>query len=161
MFYYLSIGSNIEPQKNIGKCIEILLENFGSLYLYSPVYTKPEGLNTDSIFINTLVVLESDANAVFFKDILNGIERKLGRVKKNKNLMGHTCDIDIISNRDDFNLSIFSNLREGYLQSVIRSENLAKNVRIYNLECIDRPSTVYLDGSSSNKAIFGNKFDTL
>lgn len=163
MFYYLSIGSNIEPTKNIGKCIEILLKNFSELYLYPPVYTKPEDLATNNMFINTLVVLESDMQTTILKNLLNKIEESLGRVKirRNQSLIGHTCDIDIISKKAEFNLGIFYNLEEAYLQSVIHSENLAKQVQVYNLRCIDRPSTIYFDRGSSNKAIFGNKFDTL
>ena len=163
MFYYLSLGSNIDPQKNIGRCVEILLDKFDALYIYPPVYTEPEGVDTDNMFINTLIVLNSSIHKATFKSVLNKIEESLGRDKKklNQSFIGHTCDIDIISNKVEFDLGVFHNLQESYLRSVLYSKNLAKQVQVYNLRCIDRPSTIYFDRGSSNKAIFGNKFDTL
>ena len=92
--------------------------------------------------------------------VLIYIEKKLERKRSQKN-EPRTCDIDIISNKVKFDLGVFHNLQESYLRSVLYSKNLAKQVQVYNLRCIDRPSTIYFDRGSSNKAIFGNKFDTL
>ena len=67
MYYYLSVGSNIDPEVNIAKCLEILLESFTPAFVYPCTYTQPECIVTDRVFINTLLVIRSDRDPVSLK----------------------------------------------------------------------------------------------
>ena len=98
MYYYLSIGSNIDPESNISKTLEVLLNKFSELYLFPPVYTVPENIKSNNKFINTLAVLKSDLNITSLKNILNDIEESLGRDRgdENRSMKDRVCDIDII-----------------------------------------------------------------
>lgn len=161
MYYYLSIGSNIDPELNMAKCLEMLLIRFGKLYLRPPAYTKPENINTTNEFINALVILKSDSNKALLKDTFNSIEKFLGRDRsdQNRDMKDRTCDIDIMFTHNKFKTDMFYKCDEKYLNEVINTtENFAK-IQVFGSQLSDRPSAIYLDGGPSNKLIIKDEFN--
>lgn len=98
MWYLCGLGSNIEPEKNIGKAVLQLLERHGSLWLSPVVHTRPSGIDTNRCFLNALSVLFSPLSPVDFKRQLNQLEESLGRDRSDplRSYKDRTIDIDIL-----------------------------------------------------------------
>ncbi|MGB3535411.1 MAG: 2-amino-4-hydroxy-6-hydroxymethyldihydropteridine diphosphokinase [Microcoleaceae cyanobacterium] len=92
----LSVGSNIEPEKNIRKA-QIQLAKTQTFIKASQFYrTKPIGFMEQADFLNGAYLLHTEDSRETLNKKLKQIEIDLGRVKtKNKN--GPRCiDLDIV-----------------------------------------------------------------
>ena len=159
MYYYLSIGSNIDPEYNISKTLELLLKRFSELYLFPPVYTSPENIKSKNEFINTLIILKSDFDSVSLKNIFNDIEILLGRDRRDKDrsVKDRVCDIDIIFSYEKFRVDIFKMCKEKYLSQVIDMTGIPAKIQVFGSQLSNRPSAIYLDRRSGNKLIIKDK----
>lgn len=94
---YVSLGSNIEPETNLKRALE-LLGTKGAVRTVSSAYrTAPQGFVEQADFLNMAVCVETSLTPITFKkDVLDWIERELGRVRdpQNKNAP-RTIDLDI------------------------------------------------------------------
>lgn len=94
---YISLGSNIEPRKNLRMAITLLQEACQVVKWSSAYITPPQGFTDQDDFWNLAVHLMTDLEPITLKhDVLDVIERKLGRVRdpNNKNAP-RTIDLDI------------------------------------------------------------------
>jgi 2-amino-4-hydroxy-6-hydroxymethyldihydropteridine diphosphokinase len=92
---YLSIGSNIEPLRNIPRAIALLREHSPGLALSARYETKAVG-NAGPNFINLAVCLTTPLDAAALKrDVLAPIEKALGRVRTADKYAPRTIDLDI------------------------------------------------------------------
>ncbi len=92
---YISIGSNIGPEENIKKCLDMLKSEFGVIAI-SPIYeTRPYGYENQSNFINLAVKIRTTMTPLQLLKKLQGIEKKLGRERRVKN-GPRTIDLDLI-----------------------------------------------------------------
>ncbi|HXV27500.1 MAG TPA: 2-amino-4-hydroxy-6-hydroxymethyldihydropteridine diphosphokinase [bacterium] len=98
--FFLSIGSNIDPRKNVPACLELLKQRFRVLKI-SPVYeTTPVGPAGNRNFWNLAVELETNLNREDLRTELRKIEKSLGRARSQSNkFMPRTIDIDILPSR--------------------------------------------------------------
>ena len=162
MYYYLSIGSNIDPESNISKTLEVLLNKFSELYLFPPVYTVPENIKSNNKFINTLAVLKSDLNITSLKNILNDIEESLGRDRgdENRSMKDRVCDIDIIFSYEKFRIDVFNMCKEKDLNQVIDMTGVPAKIQVFGSQLSNRPSAIYLDRRSGNKLIVKDKLNS-
>jgi 2-amino-4-hydroxy-6-hydroxymethyldihydropteridine diphosphokinase len=162
MYYYLSLGSNIDPESNISKALELLLKNFSELYLFPPVYTVPENIKSKNEFINTLIILRSDFDSVSLKDIFNDIEILLGRdrLDKDRSVKDRVCDIDIIFSYEKFRIDVFNMCKEKYLGQVIDMTGITAKIQVFGSQLSNRPSAIYLDRRSGNKLIIKDKLNS-
>jgi 2-amino-4-hydroxy-6-hydroxymethyldihydropteridine diphosphokinase len=94
---YLSLGSNIEPEKNLSQAIR-LLSTKGVILANSSLYrTPPQGFTEQADFFNMAVQFQTTLTPLTLKkDILDWIEQELGRKRdpQNKNAP-RTIDLDI------------------------------------------------------------------
>ncbi|WP_368671242.1 2-amino-4-hydroxy-6-hydroxymethyldihydropteridine diphosphokinase [Marinobacterium sedimentorum] len=159
MYYYLSVGSNIDPEANIARCLEILLEHFTTAFVYPCTYTKPECMVTDKVFINTLAVIESDMAQDSLKAFFCSVEEILGRDRtdKNRSIKDRTCDIDIILCSSEFSLNVFSGCRESYLQQVLCESSDKARVALFGSYFSDRPAAIYFNAAARNKLVIDYK----
>jgi 2-amino-4-hydroxy-6-hydroxymethyldihydropteridine diphosphokinase len=100
---YLSLGSNIQPERNLPAAIAALAA-YGTIAGASGVWeSEPVGDPHQANFLNAAVLLETNLTAQSLKqDAIAGIERRLGRVRdpRNRNA-ARTIDIDVaLFNRD-------------------------------------------------------------
>lgn len=162
MYYYLSIGSNINPNSNVSKALETLLNKFSGLYVFPPIYTEPENINSKNKFINTLVILKSELDSALLKNIFNDIEASLGRDRsdKDRSIKDRVCDIDIIFSYEKFKVDIFKMCKEGYLVEVVNMARAPVKIRVFGSQLSDRPSAIYLDRRSGNKLIVKDKLNS-
>ncbi len=159
MYYYLSLGSNINPESNISKTLELLLKRFSELYLFPPIYTSPENIKSKNEFINTLIILKSDFDSVSLKNIFNDIEILLGRDRRDKDrsVKDRVCDIDIIFSYEKFRIDVFNMCKEKYLVQVIDMTGITTKIQVFGSQLSNRPSAIYLDRRSGNKLIIKDK----
>ena len=94
---FISIGSNIEPEKNMSRGLE-LLAGLCEITEVSPVYvTKPVGSTDQPAFLNAAVIVNTPLSASALKqDVLLPIENKLKRVRVEDKFAPRTLDLDIV-----------------------------------------------------------------
>ncbi len=94
---YITLGSNIEPEKNLPKAVA-LLRDHSRLTRFSSVYqTAPQGDTDQADFLNMAVMLKTPFPLEDFKqEILLNIEAQLKRVRDPNNPnAARTIDLDI------------------------------------------------------------------
>ncbi|OUS01271.1 2-amino-4-hydroxy-6-hydroxymethyldihydropteridine diphosphokinase [Gammaproteobacteria bacterium 54_18_T64] len=93
---YLSLGSNIDREKNILACLDALAEHFGELII-SPVYeSESVGFAGDS-FYNLVVGIDSDLSVGELAVIMRDIETANKRSRVGPKFGPRTLDIDILT----------------------------------------------------------------
>ena len=104
---YLSLGSNISPEKNIQFGMDQLSKIFGKIDSSSTYQTKAVGFE-GSDFLNLVVRINTDLNPAELISQLHRIEEMTGRVIGTKTFNDRTLDIDVLIYDDlvDLNLNI-------------------------------------------------------
>ena len=94
---FLSLGSNIRPEENLSKAVEMLAHT-SKLVAVSTVWeTLPLGLTDQPNFLNAATLVETDHTANAFKrEVIRRIEDELGRVRKGDKFGPRPIDIDIM-----------------------------------------------------------------
>jgi 2-amino-4-hydroxy-6-hydroxymethyldihydropteridine diphosphokinase len=102
---YLSLGSNIEPERNLPAAVA-LLEQFGRVIAVSSVWqSAPVGFTQQEDFLNAAVLLETPLSAQALREQgIAQIEKSLKRVRTENKSAPRTIDIDIML----FNAEVFS-----------------------------------------------------
>lgn len=115
-WYYLSLGSNLQPEKNIAATIHALSERFGTLLLLPIVRTSPCNMESTHDFLNCLVILHSTLDPVALKAMFNGMEEDAGRDRSDpeRSSKDRPIDIDIISSSKALSLAPFYSTYEPY-----------------------------------------------
>jgi 2-amino-4-hydroxy-6-hydroxymethyldihydropteridine diphosphokinase len=92
---YISLGSNIEPERNLRSAVAALRERFGEVQL-SPVYrTRAVGFEGPD-FLNAIAAIESDVHPFALNDWLHALEIAHGRDRRDKSYSDRPIDLDII-----------------------------------------------------------------
>lgn len=94
---YLSLGSNIAPERNLRQAVRMLRQHDQELVASSVYRTPPQGFTQQADFLNMAVKLTTHLSPSAFKtQIIGSIEQQLGRVRdpNNKNAP-RTIDLDI------------------------------------------------------------------
>ena len=94
---YLSLGSNIEPEKNLPAAVREL-ERIGRVLLASSVWQSPSlGGPDQPDYLNAALLLETPMSAEYLKkEVIAAVESLLGRVRSGDRNAPRTIDIDII-----------------------------------------------------------------
>lgn len=92
---YLSLGSNVAPERNLASALHALRERFGAL-LASPVYrTTAIGFDGPD-FLNAAAAVQTDLDPFALNDWLHALEDAQGRVRGGERFSSRTLDIDIV-----------------------------------------------------------------
>jgi 2-amino-4-hydroxy-6-hydroxymethyldihydropteridine diphosphokinase len=92
---YLSIGSNIEPEKNLPKAIQ-LLRDYGEIRATSSAWESRAVGSNGPNFLNASVMFITPLGAPDLKErVIRPIEATLGRVRSADKFAPRTMDIDI------------------------------------------------------------------
>ncbi len=94
---FVSVGSNIEPEKNVRSALQRLGEQV-SIRAVSTVYlTKPIGPAGQPPYYNCVADVETDLTPLGLKQkVLRGIETALGRSRTGDKYAPRTIDLDLI-----------------------------------------------------------------
>lgn len=92
---FVSIGSNIDKERNIRGAIADLERAYGPLDL-SPVYeTTAQGFDGDP-FYNLVAAFNSDAPPLAISEKLADLERRHGRERSHRGFVPRTLDLDLL-----------------------------------------------------------------
>lgn len=92
---YLSLGSNLQPQRYLQAALDELRKRFGELAV-SPAYrSKAVGFD-GADFINLAVGLETELEPAVLNDWLHALEDRHGRRRDVPRFSDRTLDVDIV-----------------------------------------------------------------
>ncbi len=94
-YAYISIGSNIERERNVGLAILRLRERYGRLKVSGIYESAPVGFEGDP-FYNVVVGLSSDDSISDLVDEFQRIEEESGRARTAEKFGPRTLDIDLL-----------------------------------------------------------------
>ena len=92
---YISIGSNIDRDKNILASLHALEHHFGKLTISSIYESEPVGFTGDT-FYNLVVGFNSDLGVKEVAKLLRQIELDNGRTRDSQKFSARTLDLDLI-----------------------------------------------------------------
>ena len=92
---YLSLGSNIEPERHLRAAIDALHAKFGELLLSNVIRTEAVGFDGPA-FLNMAVGFETDWTPQDLDSWLHALEDRNGRRRDVERYSSRTLDIDII-----------------------------------------------------------------
>jgi len=92
---YLSLGSNLEPEKHLSAAITELRERFGGIAV-SPVYRFPAVGFDGPDFLNLAVGIDTEVEPQALNDWLHALEDRHGRRRDVPRYSSRTLDIDIV-----------------------------------------------------------------
>ena len=92
---YISIGSNIDKDKNILASLKALEHHFGKLTISSIYESEPVGFTGDT-FYNLVVGFNSDLGVKEVAKLLRQIELDNGRTRDSQKFSARTLDLDLI-----------------------------------------------------------------
>ena len=93
---YLSLGSNIQPQRHICAALDALAENFGDLEISSVFESESVGFQGQN-FYNLVVGIVSQLGIGEIAAILKQIEDRNGRDRSSPRFSARSLDIDILT----------------------------------------------------------------
>ncbi len=98
----LLLGSNEgDREKNLMSAIDLLKSEVGKVSKFSSVYeTAPWGNTDQPAFLNGIIVMETLLSATMLMKIILGIEKKAGRIRREK-WAQRIIDIDILFFNDE------------------------------------------------------------
>ncbi len=96
---YLGLGSNIEPQKNLGLGLKELEKRFGKLEKSSVYRSKAYGFDGDD-FLNMVVGLETRRAPIEIHDQIEEIHSAADRGRAARGYSSRTLDIDLLLYND-------------------------------------------------------------
>jgi 2-amino-4-hydroxy-6-hydroxymethyldihydropteridine diphosphokinase len=92
---YLSLGSNLEPQRYLAAAMAALRERFGEIAV-SPAYRSKSVGFDGSDFVNLAVGLDTELSPEALNDWLHALEDRHGRRRDVPRYSDRTLDIDIV-----------------------------------------------------------------
>ncbi|MCL1635798.1 2-amino-4-hydroxy-6-hydroxymethyldihydropteridine diphosphokinase [Luteimonas sp. SX5] len=92
---YLSLGSNVDPERNLRSAIAALRERFGDATLSSVYRTAAVGFDGPD-FLNAAAIVETDLGPQALNDWLHALEDAHGRDRSGPRFGDRPLDIDIV-----------------------------------------------------------------
>lgn len=94
---FLSLGSNIKPEKNMLEAVRLLSHHVKILKASTVYLTEPLQRKSQPAYYNCVIKIETDIEPRKLKfDVLRVIEEELGRKRIKDKFASRTIDIDII-----------------------------------------------------------------
>ncbi len=142
MYYYLSIGTNIEPEMNAVRISTALAHAFGQFALYPFIYTAPVNMQSKKVFLNSLAIIHSDLDAKAVKHELNIIEMQLGRDRQDpmRSEKDRTADIDILAAHPLYDESLFLEQDAPYIPLVLGNSDHHSPIHSHKTQHHQTPS---------------------
>lgn len=123
----VGVGSNINPGENVQKAKELISEKYTIIKSSRFIKTKPIGYIDQDDFLNGGWLIETSLEQGLFKQFLNDIENKLGRIRTDNNDGPRTIDLDVVI----WNGNVVDNdyYERDFLQIIVKEldSNIAKS----------------------------------
>ena len=97
-WYYISLGSNINPKHNVRRMLDGILQISERIDLSRILETKAEGFKSNNTFFNLVARIYSPLSPIELKACFNAIETQMGRDRNDpdKKKKDRAADIDIL-----------------------------------------------------------------
>jgi 2-amino-4-hydroxy-6-hydroxymethyldihydropteridine diphosphokinase len=95
-YVIVSIGSNIDPEENIGRAIEILSLEVSVIQITEFIKTAPIGLADQADFMNGAVKIRTNMEMENFRLYLKKLEDRLGRDRSQPKYGPRCIDLDLL-----------------------------------------------------------------
>lgn len=92
---YVSVGSNVNRERNVARALELMRDRFGELEVSSVYETESVGFDGDPFF-NLVVAFESQDTPRAIVAVLHEIEQRCGRKRGDKRFGPRTMDLDLL-----------------------------------------------------------------
>ncbi len=93
---FLSLGSNIDPEKNTLQAVKILADHVQLIKSSTVLLTEPLEGKVQPRYYNCVVEVETELDPARLKnEVLRPIEQKLGRKREKDKYASRTIDIDL------------------------------------------------------------------
>jgi 2-amino-4-hydroxy-6-hydroxymethyldihydropteridine diphosphokinase len=92
---YLSLGSNVEPERHLRAAIAALRARFGDVVV-SQVYRVPAVGFDGPDFLNAAAIIETDLDPFALVEWLHQLESDNGRIRGHVKFSDRTLDIDLV-----------------------------------------------------------------
>ena len=92
---YLSLGSNVEPERHLRAAVDALRARFGDIVV-SPVYRVPAVGFDGPDFLNAAAIVETDLDPFALIEWLHQLESDNGRIRGHVKFSDRTLDIDLV-----------------------------------------------------------------
>ena len=92
---YLSLGSNLEPEKHLDAAVRALRGTFGDVVLSDWLRTAAVGFDGPD-FVNGAAVIDTDWDVHRLNDWLHALEDAHGRDRSGPRFSDRTLDIDVV-----------------------------------------------------------------
>ncbi|MBS0213591.1 MAG: 2-amino-4-hydroxy-6-hydroxymethyldihydropteridine diphosphokinase [Proteobacteria bacterium] len=92
---YLSLGSNLDPERHLRAAASALRERFGSVVFSSVLRTPAVGFDGPD-FLNAAAIVHTDLQPQALDDWLHALEAAHGRDRSAPRFASRTLDIDIV-----------------------------------------------------------------
>jgi 2-amino-4-hydroxy-6-hydroxymethyldihydropteridine diphosphokinase len=92
---YLSLGSNVEPEKNLRAALDELRTRFGDVVV-SPAYRFPAVGFDGPDFLNLAAAIDTDLSPAALNEWLHALEDRHGRRRDVPRFSSRTLDVDIV-----------------------------------------------------------------
>jgi len=92
---YLSLGSNIDPERNLDAAIDALRARFGAIAV-SPLYRSAAVGFDGPAFLNLAVGIDTDLEPAALDAWLHALEDRHGRRRDGPRYSSRTLDVDIV-----------------------------------------------------------------
>lgn len=165
-FYYVSLGSNIEPEKHFSAAFAELSEKFGRLLVLPVVKTNPCAISTDKPFLNALVVFSSTLTPAELKDWFNALESAHGRDRSDpdRSQKDRTLDLDILTSQERLNFASTTKFSEPYTQACIdalTSPGATQEIEVQGRRLGHRAATIDTNARSGHILVVEDTLDRL
>ena len=97
---YLGLGSNIEPEKNLGRAVRELRRKYGELEISAVYRSAAVGFDGDD-FLNLVVGLQSDDEPLEMVEEIERLHNLVGRVRGSEKWAARPLDIDLLLYNDE------------------------------------------------------------
>jgi len=105
----LGIGSNIDPETNLPKALNLLVESVTVLAISTHYRTAPlAGRAEQADYINGVWQIETERSCENLKMVLQEIETACGRVRSEDKYASRPIDLDILAHGDFIDEDIFT-----------------------------------------------------
>lgn len=92
---YVSLGSNIDPQRHIPQCLYQMQQRFGELVVSTVYENEPIGFDGNP-FWNLVVGFQTDMAPKTLADWLHRLEERAGRIRGDEKFAARTLDADLL-----------------------------------------------------------------
>jgi 2-amino-4-hydroxy-6-hydroxymethyldihydropteridine diphosphokinase len=104
---FLGLGSNLgNREENLYFALSLIGEKAGRVLVHSSLYeTEPWGFETENLFLNMVVKVQTTSDPLTLLEVLLGIEKTMGRIRSTVNYSSRIIDIDVLF-YDDITLDL-------------------------------------------------------